>query len=89
MVSSHILTVAEHSACEPKKAAARSGWGRGLADVYLVLVEVDVPKAALLEAVDEVHLVVREPDIGSGHLIVDGAPGGGEKGGVRKKKKKE
>lgn len=42
---------------------------------YLILVEVNVTKFALLEAVHQIHLLIGQTDIRARHLVMDRAPG--------------
>lgn len=42
---------------------------------YLILVEVDITKFALLQAVHQIHLLIRQTDISASHLVMDSAPG--------------
>lgn len=42
---------------------------------YLVLVEVHITKFALLQAVHQIHLLVRQADIRAGHVVTNRAPG--------------
>lgn len=42
---------------------------------YLILVEVDITKFALLQAVHQIHLLIRQTEISASHLVMDSAPG--------------
>lgn len=42
---------------------------------YLILIEVNVTKFALLEAVHQIHLLIGQTDIRARHLVMDRAPG--------------